>query len=110
MIITKMKEGNATVVAVKGRMDVVSLPEFENEMEGLMAAGENNFIIDLGELDYISSAGLRSLLAMVKKLNIDGGKLFLASVKGLVQRVIKISGFTLIIPIYESVEAALSEI
>lgn len=107
---TKRKEGNATVISVKGRMDAVSSPEFENEMEGLMAEGEIAFIIDLGELDYISSAGLRSILATIKKLKAKEGKLLLAQLKEMVKEVFEISGFSAIIPIFDSVDAALEKI
>ena len=107
---TKRKEGNATVLSVKGRMDAVSSPEFENEMEGLIAEGEIAFIIDLGELDYISSAGLRGILATIKKLKAKEGQLLLAQLKDVVKEVFEISGFSAIIPIFDSVDAALEKI
>ena len=49
-------------------MDAATFPEFDKEMAELMAQGGKNFIIDFGELDYISSAGLRSILVAAKKL------------------------------------------
>jgi anti-sigma B factor antagonist/stage II sporulation protein AA (anti-sigma F factor antagonist) len=110
MEITKKKEGNATVVSIIGRMDAVSSPEFENKIEGLIAEGENNLIIDLGKLDYISSGGLRSILAAAKKLKAKEGQLLLASLNEIVKEVFEISGFSFIIPIYESVDTALLQI
>lgn len=104
------KEKNATVVSIKGRMDSISSPEFEKELSELMAEGQINLIIDFGELDYISSAGLRSILAAAKKLENKEGKLLLSALKDMVKEVFEITGFTAIIPVYESVESALAHI
>ena len=70
---------------------------------------EINFIINLGELDYISSAGLRSVLVTAKKLKVKNGLIFLAALTDVVRDVFEISGFSSIIPIYESIESALAE-
>ena len=108
MEINTRKEKNAVVVSVKGRMDAVSSADFEKELAALMAEGESTFIIDFGELDYISSAGVRSILIAAKKLKAREGYLSLCSLKDLVEEVFKISGFSSIIPIYESVNSALA--
>ena len=104
------QEKNATVVSIKGRMDSISSPEFEKEVSELMAEGQINLIVDFGELDYISSAGLRSILAVAKKLENKEGKLLLSALKDMVKEVFEITGFAAIIPVYESVESALAHI
>jgi stage II sporulation protein AA (anti-sigma F factor antagonist) len=106
MEIKTRKEENATVVSIKGRMDAISSPEFEKELSDLMAEGHKDFIIDFGELDYISSAGLRSILAAAKKVESKEGKLLLCALRDMVKEVFEISGFTAIIPVYESVNSA----
>ena len=110
MEIKTRKEKDTVVVSVKGRMDAVSSPEFDKGLAELIAEGEKVFIIDLGDLDYISSAGLRSILATTKKLKAKEGQLLLSSLKDVVKEVFEISGFSSIIPIHESVESALSQI
>jgi len=110
MEINTRKEENATVVSVTGKMDAVSSPELEKELSQLMAEGEKDFVIDLGELDYISSAGLRVILATAKRLKEKEGKILLASLQDMVKEVFEISGFSAIIPIYESVESALNHV
>ena len=110
MEIQKKKEKETVVVSVKGRLDAVSSPEFEKELAALMAEGESIFVLDFGGLDYISSAGLRSILAATKKLKEKKGKLLLASLKEVVKEVFDISGFSAIIPIHDTVEAALAEV
>ena len=110
MQITRRKEKNAIVVCVEGRLDAVTSPDFEKELTGLIAQGETLFVLDFGKLDYISSAGLRSVLATTKRLKEKQGKLFLATLKDVVKEVFEISGFSAIIPIYESLDLALSKI
>lgn len=110
MEIEKKQEQDVAVVSVKGRMDAVSSPAFEKEMAVLIAEGNNVLILDLVELDYISSAGLRSILTITKKLKEKKGKLLIARLKGMVKEVFEISGFHSIIPIFESVESARSQI
>ncbi len=110
MKITTRKKENALVISVKGRLDAVSCSEFEEEMGNLIVGGDKNFIIDFTELDYISSAGLRSLLTISKKLKEMEGHIFLSSLKDTVREVFDISGFSLIIPIYDTVGSALLNI
>jgi anti-anti-sigma factor len=110
MEIEKKQEKEVALVSVKGRMDAVSSPEFEKEMTVLIAEGNNVLILDLFALDYISSAGLRTILTITKKLKQKGGKLLLAGLKGMVKEVFEISGFRSVIPIFESVESARSQI
>ena len=110
MEITTRKEDNAVVVTVKGELDALSSPEFEKRLAELIAAGEKVFIGDFGELDYISSAGLRSILATSKKLRAKEGQLLLSTLKDVVNKVFVLSGFSSIIPVHVSVESALGQI
>jgi len=103
------KDRSAMVVSLKGRLDALSSPEFEKELSTLIADGEKDFIIDFNELDYISSAGLRSILTTIRGLKEKDGKLLLCSLKDIVKEVFEISGLSTIIPIYDSVESALAE-
>ena len=106
MKIEKKQEEKATVVSIKGRMDAVSSPEFERETAPLLAEGSNVVILDLAALEYISSAGLRSILTLTKKLKSTGGQLLIAGLQGVVKEVFEISGFPSIIPLFDSVESA----
>jgi anti-anti-sigma factor len=110
MEINVKKEKNAIVVAVKGRMDAVTAPEFEKNLSDLIAKGENAVLVNLGELEYISSAGLRSILSIAKKLKEKQGKILFTGLKGPVEEVFKISGFYSIFKIFDSEEAAFKEI
>ena len=107
-IISTGKTGDTMVVAVKGRMDAASAPDFEKNMGTWIDDGQRAFAVDLSELDYISSAGLRAILSIAKKLKALNGNLMIASLKGSVKEVFEISGFSAIIPIYDNVDAALN--
>src|SRR5512135_2081184 len=108
MEILKRKEKNALVISLKGRMDAVTTPVVEKDLTELMAGGERFLVLDLGDLDYISSVGLRAILVVTKRLREKQGRLVLASLKSVVREVFEISGFSSIIPIFESVDAAIS--
>ncbi len=98
------------VVAVEGRMDAVSAPEFERYLNDLIAEGLLRIIVDFEALDYISSAGLRSVLITAKKIQAKNGGIMVVSLHGTVKEIFQISGFSTIIPIYESVDAALETV
>jgi len=103
------KQKDCLLITVEGRMDAVTTPEFEQKLGGWIDEGEIRFIVDFAGLDYISSAGLRGILTSVKRLKAEGGQIVLTSLRGTVKEVFEISGFITIIPVYESVEAALQE-
>ena len=102
------KQDDIIILSLVGRMDAVSSPEFDKKLDGLISEGNKQFILDLSSLDYISSAGLRSVLLVSKRLKQEKGNLMLACLKDMVKEVFDISGFSSIIPIYDTVESAKS--
>jgi len=110
MDISMRKEGDFTVISISGRLDAMTSPDLEKEIGGLMDKGETMLAMDMAGLDYISSAGLRIILAAAKKLRPRDGKIFLAGLKKPVMEIFKISGFDAIIPIFDNVEAAREKI
>lgn len=106
MQINCKNENGFLVISVSGRLDATTASNFESECTKWMEEGHLHMVFELSELLYISSAGLRSVLSMAKKLKKEGGSLSLCSLKGLVQEVIFVSGFDNFLPIHESVEQA----
>ena len=102
MEIIVRNEGSAAVVSVKGRIDAVTAGEFEKSLSALMAGGTCNLVLNFSGLEYISSAGLRSILTAAKQLKALGGKMLFASLQGPVKDVFKISGFGSIFKIYDT--------
>lgn len=107
MEIDTRKENNAVVVSIKGRMDAVTTPEIESRLSQLIDSGEKKLLINLQQLDYISSAGLRALLATAKRLKSEHGDVAFANLEGHVKEVFEISGFYSIFKVFDSTEMAL---
>lgn len=89
-------------ITLKGRMDAVSSPDFDRALDELMSEGQTHFLLDLSNLEYISSAGLQSLLAAAKRLEQMDGGITLSNLKGAVLEVFEISGFDTLFPILDS--------
>ncbi|MCX7635462.1 MAG: STAS domain-containing protein [Syntrophales bacterium] len=107
MEIQVSKMDRAAVLALTGRMDALAAPKFDAAMEAVITEGKRRIIIDLAHLEYISSAGLQSILAAAKRLEPLGGVIELAALQGAVYEVFAISGFTSIFTIYPSLADAL---
>ena len=110
MEIQTRREKGAIIVSVKGRIDALTAPEFEKNLSDWISKGESTFLLNFSELEYISSAGLRSILATSKKLKEKQGKILFTGLKGPVEEVFNISGFHSIFKIVDSEETALKEI
>ena len=110
MEITVRKEGSAAVVSVTGRIDAITAGEFEKGLSELMAGGDCTLVLNFNGLEYISSAGLRSILSTAKQLKAKEGKMLFAGLQGSVKDVFKISGFGSIFKIYDTEEEALRQI
>jgi anti-anti-sigma factor len=95
------------VLHVAGRMDADNAAQFERECESCISDGFANIIADLGELTYISSMGLRSVVVVAKKLKGKGGQLRICRLTGLVRQVFEITRLNEIFPLHDSVESAL---
>ena len=106
--IDESHSGNATIVSLKGRLDASSSPSAETALSRLIESGERQIVVDMSELDYISSAGLRVMLASLKRLRDDSGRLVLVGLKPQIQNVFEIAGFQRIFTIYLTAEEAIS--
>ena len=96
------REGKATVVQLQGKVDATSAPSVEQALVGIIDQGEKKLVIDCAGLDFISSAGLRSLLLAVKKMKAAGGSIALAALQPHVKEVFDISGFSSLFVIHGS--------
>ena len=103
-------EDKATVVAISGRLDAVTAPEYEKRIREMIGEDHRYFVVDFEKLDYISSAGLRALLLMAKLLKEKDGNVCFANVTGNVRSVFEMSGFTTLFNMKNSVAEALSTV
>ena len=95
------KQDDKLTVAIIGRLDTLSSPEVESRLEPALD-GINELVIDLKELEYISSSGLRVLLGAKKAMKAKGGMKVL-NPNETVMDVFSVTGFDAILNIvYES--------
>ena len=97
MTIEITKETESLTMKLGGRLDTTTAPELEKAFEENMDVSKD-LILDMKELEYISSAGLRVLLAAQKKMN-QAGKMKLTGVSDEVMEVFEITGFSDILTI-----------
>ena len=91
MEIKTKAEGTKLTIAVSGRIDTVTAPELE---AGFQFGDATQVVVDLGDVPYMSSAGLRLLLAAHKTMLARGGVFQIARVPPTVKEVLDITGFT----------------
>jgi len=99
-------ENNSTVVEVSGSVDALTASDLSKVLLDQIEAGHANLIVDLMGVDFMSSAGLRSLLGAVKEARSHGGDLRIASTTPGVDKVLKMSGFHNIAKIFASPDEA----
>ena len=110
MEINVEKKGDVTLIFIAGKLDTTTATELETRLNQAIEQGISNAVISLKELVYISSAGLRVVLAFAKKLHSDNSKLYFAELDGNVKGVFEISGFYSLFKVYETIEEAVSMI
>ncbi|MPN09695.1 putative anti-sigma factor antagonist BtrV [bioreactor metagenome] len=91
MTITKTLDGAELTVALTGRLDTNTAPQLEAELKTALG-GVSSLTLEFGELDYISSAGLRVLLS-AQKLMSRQGKLVIRHVNESIMEVFTVTGF-----------------
>ena len=97
MTISKTENGKELTLALEGRLDTMTAPELEAELNQSMDGAES-LVLDFSKLDYISSAGLRVLLSAHKAMSAKGG-MKVTNVNEIVKEVFDVTGFADILTI-----------
>lgn len=93
MEIKIQKENEQVILSLVGRLDTITSGEFEKTLIELFEKGEKNILIDLKDLIYLSSAGLRVFLGAQKKINSMNGKMLVTNANETIMEIFKITGF-----------------
>lgn len=101
------RPGGILVIVPLGRLDSVTSGELEARLIAHLAAGETRLVIDMAQVEYISSAGLRVLLSVAKKLR-GRGQVALCSLARSVRQVFELAGFLPLFTIEDSREPAVA--
>ena len=86
------EDGGLNSITIKGRIDALSSAEMQKRFDTLILAGERVILVNFGEVNYISSAGLRVFLNIQKQLKKVGGEIVLLKPISSVLEVLKTSG------------------
>ncbi|MGC9444577.1 MAG: STAS domain-containing protein [Candidatus Methanospirareceae archaeon] len=101
MEIEEKDAGKVKILALSGRLDAYSSDEVEKRIAGLIDGGCVRIVVNLEDVEYISSSGLRVMLAALKRLRKLNGELSLACLRPYVKEVFDIAGFTQLFAIYD---------
>ena len=97
MTIEKIVEGNQMTVVLTGRMDTTTAPKLESELKQNIS-GVKMLVLDFAALEYLSSAGLRVLLAAQKVMN-KQGEMIIKHVNETIMEIFEVTGFADILTI-----------
>jgi len=87
-------EENKTTLTLSGRLDTGTSPQLQEKLEELLAEGTGDIILDLSDLEYISSAGLRVLLMGEKKCRLKDRKQVVKGANASILEIFDITGFS----------------
>jgi anti-anti-sigma factor len=93
MDLNEEQVGGVTVLAVKGRLDSTTSLVLGERLTAMLGAAKAGVLVDLSQLEYISSAGFRVLLMAAKRADQNTAKLVLCGVSGKVEQLFDLGGF-----------------
>ena len=108
MNITTRDANDVKIVAIEGELDLDSSSEAEKQLTRMREDGIKKMLLDLGKLEFISSAGLRVLLATAQELKTAGGDMRVCNLNETVKEVFDVSGFSTLLMVLDNEAKALS--
>jgi len=102
--------GNSVILLPAGRIDLSNAEAFREILLKAVAAAKAAVILDLSRIEYISSAGLRSLMIASKAGTQRGVKLGVSAMQPIVKEIFTISRFHLVFPCFDTVREAIDKL
>ena len=109
MDISVQQSDQISIVSIAGSIDALTADQVTGCIDERISSGEKYLVLDLSEVEFMSSAGLRVILGAMKETRQQGGDLYLAGAQAGVDRVLKMSGFSKILKTYDSVDEAVAQ-
>jgi anti-anti-sigma factor len=110
MEVVFVSDERATIVTLKGRLDGTNASNFESQCVSLVQQKPQNVIFDGTQLTYVSGAGLRSWLTVLRQLSTPNGVVAITNLNDHVQQVLEIVGLGSLATLYDTVEEALNKV
>jgi anti-sigma B factor antagonist len=107
MDISEDRRAGAVILTLSGKLDATTAKPFEDRILEVINSGIERVVVDLSQLEYISSAGLRVFLLSAKRLQGTQGKMVVCALKDHVRQVFDLAGFSSILSIYSSRDEAI---
>ncbi len=104
MIVSVDERGLLAVFRIEGSVDTLSSEDLTEEFLARIQRGHCRLVVDLSQVDYLSSAGLRSILTALKESHQEGGDLRLVAPQPRVEQILKLAGLDTVLKSYTSVE------
>ena len=95
-------KGETTIARIEGRIDSTRTESLQEELQSGLDPKAQAALLDFEKVSFISSAGLRAVLALAKQLKGRNVKMGLCSLSGSLRKIFEVSGFENVIPIYSS--------
>jgi anti-anti-sigma factor len=102
LAVTSYEKAGVTFVKMKGSLAATTAEQGNKEMKRILDAGAKKVVLNLEDVSYISSGGIRVIMMTSKLLNTVQGEMKLSSAKGMVKEALQASGFDLLSRVYGS--------
>lgn len=100
LTVTSRENAGITIVTMQGSLAATTADHGNQEMKKIIDAGARKVVVNLADVDYISSGGIRVLILGCKQLNNVQGEMKIAAAKGMVKEALEASGFNLLNRVY----------
>jgi anti-sigma B factor antagonist len=109
MNIIERDQNGVAVFELEGRIDTQGAVDMDLALQAAASGGKHKMVLDMADVNYISSAGLRTLADLLTQNRENGGDLKLVGLNRKVLRVLRIIGFDKFFSLYDTVEAAVTD-
>lgn len=100
LIVTSRENEGVTIIKLHGSLSATTAEKGSQEIKKILDRGAKNVVVNLADIDYISSGGIRVLILTCKQLNTAQGGMKIAAAKGMVKEALEASGFHLLTRVY----------
>ena len=101
-------QGDATVVSLRGEIDVYTAPRLRQTLIDLISEGATDIVVDMSGVDFLDSTGLGVLVGGLKRVKAKEGSLKLVVTQEKILKIFDITGLTKVFPIHSSVDEAVN--
>jgi anti-anti-sigma factor len=110
MDISEDRKADALILALSGKLDATTAKTFEEKILGVINSRAQRLVLDLSQLEYVSSSGLRVFLLAAKRLQGTEGKIVFCGLQDHIRQVFDLAGFSSILSIYGSRDEAIKSL